>query len=230
MVKRWFFSVAVVGAVLAAFANGCTSATTTAFDPCPGELTCPNHVCCAPGYPYECNGKCYTAPGPCGGNYTLCTGAAQTGSTGGTGQGNANASDGGTCPSGTTVCGAYCAPAGAVCCASAGHPELSCPSGETCTTSGGCQGGSTSSGGTSSGGTGVPCTQNVHPAWEPGECQAFATCQCTMKACVRIANGGCCSGYDLGWIFIPCDGSGGTSCGNCQNAAASALRQCGCTK
>jgi hypothetical protein len=45
---------------------------------------------------------------------------------------------------------------------------------------------------------------------------------------VRVANGGCCSGYNLGWIFIPCDGSGGTSCGNCQNAAASALQQCGC--
>jgi hypothetical protein len=50
-----------------------------------------------------------------------------------------------------------------------------------------------------------------------------------MKACVRVANGGCCSGYDLGYVFIPCDGSG-LACGNCTNAAAAALRQCGCTK
>jgi hypothetical protein len=221
-------SVTILVGVFLACANGCSSMATN-FDPCPGELTCPNGVCCPIGYPFDCNGKCYQSAAGCGSSYVTCSGSSGGGSGASGGNGNTGTGNGG-CASGTAQCGtAYCSPIGDVCCASAGHPELSCSAGATCNSDGTCSGGSGGGGGGGGGGgTGVPCSQNVHPAWMAGECQPVTTCKCTLQACVRVANGGCCSGYDLGWIFIPCNGSGGTSCGDCQAAATSALQQCGC--
>lgn len=213
--------------------------TTPKFDPCPGKLTCPNGVCCPSGFPFACNGKCYAAPSSCGSSYVTCSGPGPS-STG--------------CPAGQTLCDDVCVSSSLVCCHH-GNGAV-CPAGDTCGTSSAapCFKGSSSSGGgsagsgsssssssssnpsgnpgsnssSSSGSPGVPCTQSTHPAWMQGECASVAVCNCKLSSCVRFANGGCCQGYDLGWIFIPCDGSGGTSCGDCTSAAASALSQCGC--
>jgi len=42
------------------------------------------------------------------------------------------------CPPGSLECGPYCATIGNVCCASSGHPEISCLEGETCNPDGTC--------------------------------------------------------------------------------------------
>jgi hypothetical protein len=228
---KWLVGTVTAMSLIGALANGCSSSTPFAPDnPCPGQLTCPNYECCPIGTPFECNGKCYSESSPCGTSYVTCSGPSGGSSGGSPGaNGNGGSSAGGGCPSGTSACGAsYCTPNGDVCCANAGHPELSCPSGATCNANGTCSGGSGGGGG-GGGSTGVPCSESAHPAWQQGECQTAQTCNCTMKACVRVANGGCCSGYDLGWIFIPCSGSGGQSCGDCTQAAISAAQQCGCT-
>lgn len=229
---RGIAAVTLAAGCFAVAASGCFSSPK--LDPCPGQLTCPNGVCCPKGMPFDCNGKCYAAPGACGSNYVTCSGSSPGSS---------------SCPAGQTLCDDVCVNSMLVCCH---HGDGAvCPAGDTCGTSsaapclkgssssnaGGTSTGSSSSSssgtgtpsGSSSGGAlGVPCTQSTHPAWMQGECASVKACNCTLSTCVRFANGGCCEGYDLGWVFIPCDGSGGTSCGDCTSAAASALQQCGC--
>src|SRR5689334_12524165 len=39
-------------------------------DPCPGQRTCPDDVCCAEGFPYHCGTQCYQTP--CGAGQTTC--------------------------------------------------------------------------------------------------------------------------------------------------------------
>src|SRR5262245_37959737 len=107
MKRRWVMSVAVVGGVITVFANGCSSALTT-FNPCPdpsAPLVCPDHGCCPADTPYQCNGKCYSSPTPCGSSYVTCTA-----------YGSSSNGSGGVCPSGTSPCGtSHCAPIGSVC-------------------------------------------------------------------------------------------------------------------
>jgi hypothetical protein len=210
-------------------AAGCFS--TPKIDPCPGKLTCPNEVCCPQGFPFACHGQCYASAAGCNGSsYVTCAGSSGAGDD--------------ECPAGQTRCDDTCVNSTYVCCHH-GNGAV-CPPGDTCGTSsdvpclkassstsggapgGGTSGGAPSGGGSSSSAPGVPCSQNVHPAWMQGECIPLQTCNCKLNSCARIANGGCCTGYDLGWIFIPCDGSG-LSCGDCTAAAQSALSQCGCT-
>ena len=62
---RWMLRMIVLGVALAA-GGGCD------VDPCPGKLTCKNKVCCPIGYPYQCNGQCFTAASACGEDYVLC--------------------------------------------------------------------------------------------------------------------------------------------------------------
>jgi hypothetical protein len=64
------------GAVLwIALAGSACRFPTGSNNPCPdpsAPLTCPNGLCCPSGYPYECNGQCYTSPSVCGANVTTC--------------------------------------------------------------------------------------------------------------------------------------------------------------
>lgn len=204
---------------------GCLS--TPKIDPCPGKLTCPNEVCCPHGFPFACHGQCFASAAGCSGsNYVTCAGSSEPAS--------------GECPAGQTMCDDTCVDSTLVCCHH-GNGAV-CPAGDTCGTSSaapclkpstsssssGAPGGTPPGGGSSSSAPGVPCSQNVHPAWMQGECIPLQTCNCKLNSCARVANDGCCTGYDLGWIFIPCDGSG-LSCGDCTAAAQSALQQCGCT-
>ncbi len=83
----------------------------------------------------------------------------------------------GTCPAGTTPCGAgYCAPTGAVCCASAGHPELYCSAGTTCTPPGACFAPGGSTGGMGECGT---CSGNLQcSGWMQGTSCNWQSCTC----------------------------------------------------
>jgi hypothetical protein len=79
--------------------------------------------------------------------------------------------------------------------------------------------------GADGGEAGVPCSPGDHPAWMQGECASVATCNCSLNSCVHSDDGGCCAGFDLGTTFIPCE-----ACGDCAEAAAMALQQCGCSE
>ena len=177
----------VASVALALSAAGC-------FDPCPGKLSCSSGVCCPDGMPYECGGKCYSAPGPCGGSAEICTS--------GSGGGGEACSTPPPCGPGT-------------------HQEnCSCVSNST---SGG--GGSGGGGGGGSGGAPGSCTTGAHPAWQPGECTfVYQAGNCKVQFCTRVvsATNFCCEGYDLGWVFEPCD----NACGSCANAAQTVVQMC----
>lgn len=54
------------------------------YDPCPGELTCPNTTCCPIGAPFQCNDECYATAASCGTSYLTCSGSTDSAG-GGTG-------------------------------------------------------------------------------------------------------------------------------------------------
>jgi hypothetical protein len=68
-------------AVCAGLAAACSITPTPVqpIDPCPGELTCPNLLCCPAGYPFFCDGKCHTAVSGCASSYVTCTSQAASG-------------------------------------------------------------------------------------------------------------------------------------------------------
>lgn len=69
-----------------------------------------------------------------------------------------------------------CTPAGAVCCASAGHPELYCSAGTTCTAPGGCFTPGGSPGGMGECGT---CSGNLQcSGWMQGLSCSWQSCAC----------------------------------------------------
>lgn len=84
--------VSMLGVVL--LGSGCSSPPPAQLDPCPGELTCPNGVCCPVGYPFDCGGKCYPTAAACGASYTTCSGKSGAGGAGAGGVGGAGGSGG----------------------------------------------------------------------------------------------------------------------------------------
>jgi len=48
----------------------------TITDPCPGQRTCPDEVCCDVGFPYHCGTQCFQQP--CGGDQVTCVNVDRT--------------------------------------------------------------------------------------------------------------------------------------------------------
>lgn len=115
------------------------------------------------------------------------------------------------CSTGWIPCGAsYCSPPGTVCCDSAGHAELYCLAGQTCTTDGRCIGGG---GGCSSGQSacGTYCIPAGGQCCNPSNgnyCESGTACTSDGLHCVSTGGGG---GGEL-----PCDDGRATqaSCGD----------------
>jgi MYXO-CTERM domain-containing protein len=114
----------------------------------------------------------------------------------------------GTCPGGYYPCGdSYCTPDGGVCCASAGHPELYCPSGTSCTTDGNCV---DDSGGGGGGGT---CDAGYYPCGDS---------YCTPEG------GVCCASAGHPELYCP-SGSSCTTDGSCVSDGGDGGDQAGFT-
>jgi hypothetical protein len=138
-----FFLVAWIPVISAE--SGCSSALSP-VDPCPGELTCSDGVCCPTDTPYQCGSHCYSAPGPCGGNYIVC-GGGSSGASGACASGqlecgnlccpdathyacNNGACQLTSCESGLQLCGSGCIPVTSNCCDQ--RSGLYCQTGEVC--------------------------------------------------------------------------------------------------
>lgn len=63
----------VIVMMVSGFAAGCEPTIT---DPCPGQRTCPNSVCCDVGFPYQCGTSCF--PQPCGSGQVTCVNVDRT--------------------------------------------------------------------------------------------------------------------------------------------------------
>lgn len=113
---------------------------------------------------------------------------------------NTNGGGGGTCPAGTTNCGAnHCSPVDRQCCAFVGREDISCGAGAVCTASG-C---ATGSGGDS-------CANNV----TCDTCAASAGCGwcgSTGRCMSGTASGSTACGGGWAWITSDCRSGGGSS-------------------
>jgi hypothetical protein len=111
-----------------------------------------------------------------------------------------------TCPTGTTPCGAnFCSPAGDTCCASVGHPEVSCPNGEACNTDGTCD--------TTSGGGTFSCESQQMPEYN-GCTEGVGQCGCADPCSIGTdCTSGCCSNGYCAFSCV-CSGQGFVSHAN----------------